>query len=149
MTTTRRQMLRLLSGVSAIMTYQAAAAARVSADGDENIAKPLVRVVFFSSEFCGACHVLAPRLDALAEGFASQPVAFITFHQTWRVFNGDRLRARADAAGLMDIYDAHKGATGFALLVGPEGQVLDRLTIRDDLNAMATKIVEAGQRVSA
>ncbi|MFN3959495.1 MAG: hypothetical protein ACK4NP_06235 [Parvularculaceae bacterium] len=89
---------------------------------------PRLIAASFTSAFCPACRILAPRLAAVMGDFKGEPVEFVEFDFTFG--ETQALAARAAALGLERLYEANKGATGFTVLVDARsGAVVDTLTM--------------------
>ncbi len=124
-------MIRMLftGFIAAIVTFGLAGAEPSPARSDD--AQPVVAAMFYSG-FCASCRVLEPRIEAVRDDYADQPVTFIRFDKTWSALGGgDRRAALAQDHGMAEIWERHKGGQGFMLLVDPGAQeVLAMVTIR-------------------
>jgi len=107
---------------------------------DEAPVKPEVMVVTMHADWCGTCKRLEPKLSAVRDALHDQPVLFMKLDLT-----DDRTRGQAEyLAALLEIdaaYQTYGDKTGFALVVNTETrEVVDRLMVDDDQDAMARKI---------
>lgn len=104
--------------------------------------KPEIVVATFASAWCAACKILEPKLASVAPKFAGAPVAFVDLDFTFGP--RDEIREKAARFGLEALYDANKGATGFALIVDHDtGEALDALTMGFSEDAMRAAIARA------
>lgn len=85
--------------------------------------------VTFRSNWCGPCHVLEPKINAVKPHFNAQPVEFVTFDFSWGQRRG--LEQRALNEGLEELYAQYKGRTGFMALVDRDtGDIFTMVTMR-------------------
>ena len=104
--------------------------------------KPEVVAATFASAWCSSCKVLKPKLAKVILGFKNEPVAFVEFDFTFGA--NDDIRAEAEEYGIETLYDEHKGATGFTVIVDYDtGEVLDTLTMNFSEDAMKSAIARA------
>ncbi len=127
----------LLAGFITALLVLGSATADTSS-GEEG--RPVVAAMFYSG-FCATCRVLEPRIDAVRDDYADQPVTFIRFDKTWSALGGgDKRAVLAEEHGMAEIWERHKGSQGFMLLVDPEAEeVLAMVTLRhseDDIRAL-------------
>lgn len=81
----------------------------------------------FASAFCGSCAILKPKLARIIPDYADARIDFVEFDFTTGA--SDALRDKAAAHGVLSVYDASKGATGFTMLVDrASGEALGMLT---------------------
>lgn len=96
----------------------------------------------FRSNWCGACHVLEPKIAKVKPAFLEQPVEFITFDFSFGQRRG--LADRAAEEGILDAYEAYAGRTGFMLLLDREtGDILTQITMRQSEDQIADAIDRA------
>lgn len=96
--------------------------------------------VTFSSQWCGPCKILKPRLAAIKPDFASKPVRFVELSFTFG--EQDNFQDLAQAEGFSSVYERYNKATGFTVLVNRDtGNVIDILTI-DHTKADMRSIIE-------
>ena len=104
--------------------------------------KPEIVAATFASAWCSSCKVLKPKLAKVILGFKNEPVAFVEFDFTFGA--NDDIRAEAEEYGIETLYDEHKGATGFTVIVDYDtGEVLDTLTMNFSEDAMKSAIARA------
>jgi len=102
--------------------------------------QPLLAVMFYSN-WCGACLILDPKIEAVKPVFKDRPVDFVKFDFSFALVRGKALQQLADEKNLGEIYRNNKGKTGFMLLVNPvTAQVLDVITMDDSANDIAIKL---------
>ncbi|MBL1431364.1 MAG: hypothetical protein COA60_007655 [Robiginitomaculum sp.] len=102
--------------------------------------QPLLAVMFYSN-WCGACLILDPKIEAVKPVFKDRPVDFVKFDFSFALVRGKALQALAKEKNLSEIYQNNKGKTGFMLLVNPvSSQVLDVITMDDSANDIAIKL---------
>jgi len=118
---------RLIALIAVLVSLSALAAP--GAGAETRAAEPRLVAVVFSSWLCGPCRILEPRIHRIAREFEGRPVEMVRLDFTF----GDRarVRERAAAAGILDVYRDHRGSTGFMLLIDREtGDILARITAR-------------------
>lgn len=102
--------------------------------------KPKLVALDFYADWCPACKALTPVYRDLANKTDGQPVLFVTLDQT------NKAKARQAEyliaeLGFGDLWSEYGGKTGFVLLVDPDtGTVVDRISARDTLADMTTKV---------
>ena len=102
--------------------------------------QPVIAVMFYSN-WCGACQILDPRIEAVKPAFADHAVDFVKFDFSYAMVRGKALEEQAMAKGLPNIYAKNKGRTGFMLLIDPATEtVMDIITIRDSKETIAAKL---------
>ncbi|MEZ5920286.1 MAG: thioredoxin domain-containing protein [Parvularculaceae bacterium] len=104
--------------------------------------KPEIVAATFSSAWCSSCKILEPRLKKVIPQFAGDPIKFVDLDFTF----GDRaaVKETAEEAGISEVYERSKGATGFTMLVDRDtGEVIDILTINYSEKAMKAAISRA------
>ena len=105
--------------------------------------EPKVLALVFAADWCGACKVLDPKLQAVKPGLADLPVELVMLDLT----DADARAASAATArrgGYSAVYDAHAGKTGFVLLVDASSkEVLDRIVHTDTEAEMRQKVRRA------
>jgi thiol-disulfide isomerase/thioredoxin len=115
-----------------------AADANVSASSTQE--QPVTAVMFYSN-WCGACQILDPKIEAVKPDFAGHAVDFVKFDFSYALMRGKALKAQAAEKGVPNIYAKNKGRTGFMLLIDPASEkVLDVITIRDNKASIAAKL---------
>jgi len=107
------------------------------------VRKPALMVVTLHADWCGTCKRLDPKLNALRQDVEGKPVLFMKLDLT-----DDKRRGQAEyLAALLEIGQAYReygSKTGLALLIEAESrQVIGRLTVEDDPDAMKRKIAAA------
>lgn len=103
---------------------------------------PRIVAATFSSAWCAPCKIIEPRLDAVADTLAQEPVAFVALDFTF----GQRKEHEAIARdyGFSSAYEQYKGSTGFVLLLDAgNGEVIDVLTKKYSKAAMRAAIARA------
>lgn len=106
-----------------------------------------VKVAMFYSNFCSACHILDPRIQAAKNVLGDRAVEFIRFDQSLSAFQQAKLTQKAADEGLSAIWDDNAGATGFAVLVDAStSEPLGYFTIRDSAFDIASAIDAALRR---
>lgn len=104
--------------------------------------KPEIVVATFASAWCSACKILEPKLASVAPQFAGEPVVFVDLDFTFGP--RDAVKAEATRYRLDALYEAKKGATGFALVVDYDtGETLDALTMDFSEDALRAAIARA------
>ena len=102
--------------------------------------QPVIAAMFYSN-WCGACQILDPRIEAVKPAFAGHNVDFVKFDFSYALVRGKAIKALAEEKGIANIYAKNKGRTGFMLLIDPVTQtVMDIVTIRDSKEAIAAKL---------
>ncbi|MBL4617089.1 MAG: thioredoxin family protein [Robiginitomaculum sp.] len=102
--------------------------------------QPLLAVMFYSN-WCGACLILDPKIEAVKPLFKDRPVDFVKFDFSFALVKGKALQALAEEKNLSAIYKNNKGKTGFMLLVDPiSSLVLDVVIMGDSANDIAIKL---------
>ncbi len=102
--------------------------------------QPVIAAMFYSN-WCGACQILDPRIEAVKPAFAGHNVDFVKFDFSYALVRGKAIKALAEEKGIANIYAKNKGRTGFMLLIDPATQtVMDIVTIRDSKEAIAAKL---------
>lgn len=109
--------------------------------------QPVTAVMFYSN-WCAACQILDPKIEAAKPQFAERPVDFVKFNFSYALVQGAKLQALADEKNLSHLYAANKGKTGFMLLVDPATeQIMDIITLRDGVDDIVQKLDASLQRV--
>ncbi|MBL4595432.1 MAG: hypothetical protein JKX99_02525 [Robiginitomaculum sp.] len=109
--------------------------------------QPVTAVMFYSN-WCGACQILDPKIEAVKLGFTERPIEFVKFDFSFALVRGGALQALAEEKGLANIYAKNKGKTGFMLLIDPATeQVIDIITMRDSTETIAVKLNNSLQRI--
>ncbi len=102
--------------------------------------QPVIAAMFYSN-WCGACQILDPRIEAVKPAFADHAVDFVKFDFSYAMVRGKALEEQAMDKGLPNIYAKNKGRTGFMLLIDPATEtVMDIITIRDSKETIAAKL---------
>jgi len=136
----------LLFSPMAFATPNASGAVTAPVAAEKTTDVPLT-AVFFYSNWCGACQVLEPKLEAAKPAFADRPVDFVKFDFSFALVKGKALLALAKEKNLSNVYAKNKGKTGFLLLVDPATEtVLDVITMRDSVAVIAATIDKRLQR---
>ncbi len=118
-------------------TAQASSIASPTVTAEE---QPVIAAMFYSN-WCGACQILDPRIEAVKPAFAGHNVDFVKFDFSYALVRGKAIKALAEEKGIANIYAKNKGRTGFMLLIDPATQtVMDIVTIRDSKEAIAAKL---------
>lgn len=100
-----------------------------SAQAESLEGEPRLVAAMFRSSWCSACRVLEPRVEDVREDYADRPVEFVRFDFT--LGRRDSLRQRAEAEGIVEVFDELEGRTGFLVLMDREtGQVFEIVTMR-------------------
>lgn len=106
--------------------------------------------LLFYADWCAACKVLDPKLEAVKPEFADQPIAFTRVDLTDEDTTAKSVKHVRDLS-LEKIYAEHEGRTGFVLLVDArEKRVLGRLThdqSEGDLRQAISKALAETDRV--
>ncbi len=111
--------------------------------------QPVIAAMFYSN-WCGACQILDPKIEAVKPDFAGHKVDFVKFDFSYALMRGKALQKLADEKGLDDIYTKNKGRTGFMLLIDPASeQILDIITMRDSKASIAAKLQRSLHRPAA
>ncbi|PHS29567.1 MAG: hypothetical protein COA85_00300 [Robiginitomaculum sp.] len=122
---------------SLFTTAQASSAASSAEVSQE---QPVIAAMFYSN-WCGACQILEPRLEAIRPAFSGHNVDFVTFDFSYALVRGKAIKDLAEEKGIANIYAKNKGRTGFMLLIDPATEtVMDIITIRDSKEAIAAKL---------
>lgn len=102
--------------------------------------KSSVIAVKFHADWCGACKAMASDVKALPGEFeGNQNIRFYTFDLTSEDTKKESLKLAKDL-GIDDIYKDNQ-KTGFMLVIDANSkEVLEKLTRKDDLGGMVTKI---------
>lgn len=107
---------------------------------------PSVKLVFFTADWCPNCKVMAPRLDAAMRQMSGvQRIDIdITDSARW-----DASLERALDGGVVRLYNAYVGTTGFAVFAATDtGETLGCVTRVHDATVIATLAERAKQRVA-
>jgi len=111
--------------------------------------QPVTAVMFYSN-WCGACQILDPKIEAAKLNFTERPIDFVKFDFSFALVRGGALQALAEEKGLINIYAKNKGKTGFMLLIDPGTErVIDIITMRDSAEDIADKFKNSLQRTIA
>lgn len=125
MTISRR--VFLIGGFAALLALAILARGRPPVVEQPARGEAAVVAATFASAFCGSCAILKPKLARILPDYASAAIDFVEFDFTTGA--SDALREKAAAKGVLSVYDASKGATGFTMLVdAASGEVLGMLT---------------------
>jgi len=90
-------------------------------------AEAKIIAVKMDAEWCGYCRVMNPKLDEVMPEFIDESILFVKFNMT-NEFTLAQSRLLANRMGLLDIFDAQQGKTGYMLLIdSASGEVLKRL----------------------
>jgi len=120
--------------------FSTAQASSVASATEVSQEQPVIAAMFYSN-WCGACQILEPRLEAVRPTFAGHNVDFVTFDFSYALVRGKAIKTLAEEKGIADIYEKNKGRTGFMLLIDPATEtVLDIVTIRDSKEAITAKL---------
>jgi len=88
---------------------------------------PSVIGVKMDAEWCGKCQVLNPKLSNVMPEFEDSEILFVFFDMT-NDFTTQQAGFLANRLGLTDLYNEHKGRTGYMVLLNAEtGEVLHTL----------------------
>lgn len=99
--------------------------------------------VLFYADWCGSCKVLEPKITAVQQEYADQPVLFTRLDLTDDATKAHSARY-AEFIGFGDVYEGNQDGTGYMLLVDANGKrVLGRLTKDDSENAIRDAINQA------
>ncbi|PHS27644.1 MAG: hypothetical protein COA84_03820 [Robiginitomaculum sp.] len=102
--------------------------------------QPVIAAMFYSN-WCGACQILDPKIEAVKPNFSGHKVDFVKFDFSYALVRGKALKDLAAEKGVPNIYAKNKGRTGFMLLIDPATEtVLDIITMRDNKEAIAAKL---------
>ncbi len=108
--------------------------------------QPVLAAMFYSN-WCGACQILDPKIEAVKPAFEGHAVDFIKFDFSYAMVRGKAIAALAAEKGVPHIYAKNKGRTGFMLLIDPATEtVLDIITLRDSKDDIAAKIERSMHR---
>lgn len=133
--------MRALIALAALIFTALPAAAQ---DAEPASADRPVVAMMFLSDFCAACRVLEPRIEAIEPAFEGRPIEFVRFDQTMSLLTRGRLNRLAEEHGVAAAWEARRGGTGFVVLVDPaNGAELDMLTIRLEPEEMYHRIERA------
>ncbi len=125
---------------------QAGSLSATTAIADE---QPVVAAMFYSN-WCGACQILDPRIEAVKPDFLNRAVDFVKFDFSYALVRGKALKELASEKGVPNIYAKNKGRTGFMLLIDPATEsVLEIITLRDSKEAIAAKLERSLRRPSS
>ncbi len=109
--------------------------------------QPVTAVMFYSN-WCAACQILDPKIEAAKPQFSERPVDFVKFNFSYALVQGAKLQALADEKNLSHLYAVNKGKTGFMLLVDPATeQIIDIITLRDGVDDIEQKLDRSLLRV--
>lgn len=123
-----------------LRSQRSQAAENVPMVATANQEQPVTAAMFYSN-WCGACQILDPKIEAVKPDFAGHKVDFVKFDFSYALMRGKALQKLADDKGLSDIYAKNKGRTGFMLLIDPANEkILDIITLRDNKAAIAAKL---------
>ncbi len=110
--------------------------------------QPVIAAMFYSN-WCGACQILDPRIEAVKPDFSGRSVDFVKFDFSYALVRGKSLKEQAAQKGVPNIYAKNKGRTGFMLLIDPATEtVLEIITLRDSKEAIAAKLERSLHRPS-
>lgn len=93
--------------------------------------RPRLVAATFRSSWCGACRVIEPRIEDVQDEYeeAGAAIDFLRFDFT--LGRRDGLRDRAEAAGIVELFDQLEGRTGFMVIMDREtGDVTEIVTMR-------------------
>lgn len=137
--------IAIVPPVLRLQTYQAKADT-VAGQAQITQEQPVTAVMFYSN-WCGACQILDPKIEAVKPAFADRNVDFVKFNFSYALVRGKALQDLAEEKNLTKIYAKNKGKTGFMLLVDPVNEkVMDVITIRDSKDSIAAKLEKALHR---
>lgn len=89
--------------------------------------RPELVGVLFYADWCGACKVLDPKIEAVKPSFDDAPVLFTRVDLTNR-YTRHQSELLTSQLGLADLYAQYGNKTGFMVLVEPAtGEVRGRL----------------------
>lgn len=105
--------------------------------------------VQFHADWCGKCEALEPKLADADDAFGAAGIVFVRLDFTDRSEAARMAQLdKAEAAGLLAIYEAHAPGTGFVLLVDDEsGETLGKITADmtvGEIEAKAAALAAAG-----
>jgi len=110
------------------------------AQAPKNTDNPKLLAVKFHADWCRVCRAMGPAFEDLENKLDGSRVLFVKLD-----FTNNLTKAQANMLGaelgITPVMNDYKRKTGFILLIDPNSKkVLDKLTVKDDLNAMESKI---------
>jgi len=120
--------------------FNTAQASSIASPTEVSQEQPVIAAMFYSN-WCGACQILDPRIEAVKPEFSGHKVDFVKFDFSYALVRGKAIKTLAEEKGIANIYAKNKGRTGFMLLIDPATEtVMDIVTIRDSKEAIAAKL---------
>jgi thiol-disulfide isomerase/thioredoxin len=127
--------------------YHVASGAAVDPPSAFSEGRPNLVAAMFYSAWCGSCAVLEPKLQVVVPQFDGRAVEFTKFD--FSMGQTESLAKKADALGVDQVYQAHKGETGFmALIDRRDEREIGRITLSLSDDQIRTVIEEAIKTVS-
>ena len=100
---------------------------------------PAIKAVVFYSDSCGSCKILEPRVKEAMGAINQDRVEVIKLDFS----NKDTIEATktlATTAGVNDILQEYGAKSGFVVLVNKDGEVIEKLTKKDETSDIAGKL---------
>ena len=100
---------------------------------------PAIKAVIFYADSCGSCKILDPRMKAALNAInpAEIDVVKLDFSNKDTI---EETKVLAKTAGVDNILQQYGAKTGFIVLVNEQGEVVEKLTKKDEAADIAGKI---------
>ena len=99
-------------------------------------------IALFYADWCSACKILIPKLDAAVNTLEEKETLRIVKFDFSNEFTQTESAGLAGEHGLSEIYNEYSPGTGFAILVDHDVEIYEqsRLTINDTSDEISTKL---------
>jgi thiol-disulfide isomerase/thioredoxin len=101
-----------------------------------------VSVVMFHADNCGACKILAPKMEEALNQADQTKLDVVKFDFSNRQ-TIEETKALAEAKGLNSTLQTYGAKTGFAVLVDSDGNILETIKFNDDVDEISAKLAKA------
>lgn len=100
------------------------------------------KVALFYADWCGACQVLDPKVEAVKADYMAKGVEFVKLDFTDKS-KKDVAWPTADEHGLSNVYAKYKKKTGFAIITDANGEKIGKIRMGDSDKVIRAKLDKA------
>ena len=115
------------------------AAVTATPEADAMIKEPTIKAVVFYSDSCGSCKILDPRMKAALNAVNQDEVKVVKLDFSSKE-TIEATKTLATTAGVNDVLQKYGAKTGFAVLVNQDGEIIEKLTKKDETADIAGKL---------